>query len=149
MNPEKCLRKHCLQSLKSGLIWNNTVMHWLNSELQSVHLIIHSVLYVFITATVKSLISVLDIRSDLKESLLQSPSEGQSKCLLYSFISVFSFKPILSLRKIKTPILNTWIVYLHLLCVTWRFCEPFFYLTSDPYPSNLPENQLALSREEI
>lgn len=149
MNLEKWLRKHWLQSLKSGLFWNNTMMHWLNSELQTVPLIIHSVLYVFITAAVKSLISVLDIRSDLKESLLQSPSEGQSRCLLYFFVSLFSFKTILSLRKIKPPILNTLIFTYTGYVLPEVFCEPFFYLTPGPYPSNLPENQLALSREEI
>lgn len=92
----------------------------------------------------------IGLRSDLKESLLQSPSEGQSQCFLYSFTSFFSFKPTLLLRKINPPILNTLIFYLHWLYITWSFSEPFFSLTSGLFPSNLPENQwLTLSGEEI
>lgn len=62
------------------------MLHWLNSELQTVPLPIYSVLYIFIAAIVKSLINVLDMRSDLKESLLQSVSEGQGWCFLYFHI---------------------------------------------------------------
>lgn len=53
------------------------MIYWLNSGLQTVSLVMCSILYIFVTAVVKRLINVLDVKSDLKESLLQSPAEGQ------------------------------------------------------------------------